>query len=186
MDGRSPGSLSRRDVLKLAGGAGVVGAGAVAANGLLAGEDAATTAVEDERARELAEAFAPDLYYDEYEEWYVTDPRPYEAEADGDVVVDGKAAYDGYSRAFDEQGEPPRRVVFYNVRRYEDSPLAVVQYWMYAAFDQFSANFHWHDWELLQVFLDLDTGEPQLYVASAHSRNVPNNEFLDPDPDRQR
>jgi len=185
MDGRSPGSLSRRDVLKLAGGAGVVGAGAVAANGLLAGEDAATTAVEDERARELAEAFAPDLYYDEYEEWYVTDPRPYEAEADGDVVVDGKAAYDGYSRAFDEQGEPPRRVVFYNVRRYEDSPLAVVQYWMYAAFDQFSANFHWHDWELLQVFLDLDTGEPQLYVASAHSRNVPNNEFLDPDPDRQ-
>jgi hypothetical protein len=178
-------SLTRRDALKLAGGAGAVGVGAVAGNRLLAGEDAPTTGVDDDRARELAERFAPDLYYDEYEEWYVTDPRPYETDRDGETVVDGKAAFDGYSREFDERGEPPRRVVFYHVRRYEDSPLAAVQFWMYSAFDQFSTNFHWHDWELLQVFVDLETGEPQLYVASAHSRSVPNNEFLDPDPDRR-
>ncbi|QLD89402.1 hypothetical protein HWV07_10320 [Natronomonas salina] len=185
MEPPSPGSLSRRDALKLAGGAGVLGVGAVAGDRLLAGEDAPTTSVEDDRARELAEAFAPDVYYDEYEEWYVTDPRPYETDRDGEVVVDGKAAYDGYSRDFDEGGEPPRRVVFYHVQRYEDSPLAVVQYWLYSAFDQFTTNFHWHDWELLQVFVDLETEEPQLYVASAHSRSVPNNEFLDPDPDRR-
>lgn len=185
MDPPSPGTLSRRGALKLAGGAGVLGVGAVAGDRLLAGEDAPTTSVEDARARELAESFAPDVYYDEYEEWYVTDPRPYETEADGEVVVDGKAAYDGYSREFDERGEPPRRVVFYHVRRYEDSPLAVVQYWLYSAFDQFTTNFHWHDWELLQVFVDLETEQPQLYVASAHSRSVPNNEFLDPDPDRR-
>jgi hypothetical protein len=185
MDIPSPGSLSRRDALKLAGGAGVVGVGAVAGNRLLAGEDAPTTGVADDRARELAERFAPDLYYDEYEEWYVTDPRPYETDRDGRTVVDGKAALDGYSRALDEAEEPPRRVVFYHVLQYESSSLAVVQYWLYLAFDQFSMNFHWHDWELLQVFVDLETGEPQLYAASAHSRSVPNNEFLDPDGGRQ-
>jgi len=37
---------------------------------------------------------------------------------------------------------------------------------------------------VLHVFVDLDTGDPQLYVASSsHPRSVPNNEFLDPNPD---
>ncbi|PSQ32409.1 hypothetical protein BRD09_03610 [Halobacteriales archaeon SW_10_68_16] len=61
-----------------------------------------------------------------------------------------------------------------------------VQYWLYSAFDQFATNFHWHDWEALYVFVDTDTGEPQLYVASSHSRKVPNNEFLDPETDVPR
>jgi hypothetical protein len=74
-------------------------------------------------------------------------------------------------------------VVFYNVVGYADSPLSVVQYWFYAAFDQFTTNFHWHDWEVLHVFVDTDSDEPQLFVASSHSRRVPNNEFLDPDPE---
>ncbi|MFC6787989.1 hypothetical protein ACFQFD_18880 [Halobaculum halobium] len=67
----------------------------------------------------------------------------------------------------------------------------MVQYWFYSAFDQFSVNFHWHDWEVLHVFLDVgegsgdpETGDPTLLVASAHSRKVPNNEFLDPETDR--
>jgi len=93
-------------------------------------------------------------------------------------------AFDGYHERYDEAGEPPNpTVVFYNGVQYEDSPLAVVQFWLYSAFDQFTANFHWHDWEVLHVFVDLDTGDPQLYVASSHSRSVPNNEFLDPNPD---
>ncbi len=37
--------------------------------------DADTTEVEADTARELAERFAPTLYFDEYEEWYPTDPR---------------------------------------------------------------------------------------------------------------
>jgi len=57
----------------------------------------------------------------------------------------------------------------------------VVQFWFYSVFDQFTTNFHWHDWEVMHVFVDTETDEPQLYVASSHSRNVPNNEFLDPD-----
>jgi hypothetical protein len=59
----------------------------------------------------------------------------------------------------------------------------VIQFWFYSVFDQFSANFHWHDWEVFHVFLDTDEDDPKLYVASSHSRTVPNNEFLDPDPD---
>ncbi|MFC7175961.1 hypothetical protein [Halosegnis marinus] len=74
--------------------------------------------------------------------------------------------------------------------------LVAVQYWMYYAFDQFTVNFHWHDWELLQVFVDVGVErggtpesasggtasdpEPVLLSASSHSRKVPNNEFLDP------
>ncbi len=69
---------------------------------------------------------------------------------------------------------------------YDESPLAVVQFCFYSVFDQFTTDFHWHDWELLQVFVDSDTGEPQLHVASSHSRKVPNNEFLDPERTRPR
>jgi hypothetical protein len=76
---------------------------------------------------------------------------------------------------------PPSPTVFYNGRRYRDSPLGVIQFWWYAAFDQLTTNFHWHDWEALHVFVDAESEAAQLYVASAHSRSIPNNEFIDPE-----
>lgn len=179
--------MDRRTVL----GA-VAGASATALAGCSAferGADATTTAVPAARARELAERFAPTLYFDAAERWFPTDPRPYERERDGETVVDGFAALDGYTERFDPEA-PPDPAVFYNAVTYEDSPLAVVQYWFYAAFDQFTTNFHWHDWEVLHVYVDTAEGdgtpadgadEPVLYVASSHSRSVPNNEYLDPD-----
>ncbi|WP_246988656.1 hypothetical protein [Halorientalis marina] len=166
--------------------AGLAGGGMASLAGcplLERGDDGATAEVTDERARDLAERFAPSMYFDRNEPWFPTDPRAYESEADGETVVDGFDALDGY--VADWTGDvPPEPTVFYHVVEYADSPLAVVQFWFYSAFDQFTTNFHWHDWELLQVFVDTETGEPQLYVASSHSRSVPNNEFLDPDPDR--
>ena len=173
--------LTRRQLLA---GVGVGAAGTVGAVALGAfdrGSDAPTTDLDDEESRRLAERFAPVYYFDAFEEWFPTDPRPYEREVDGEPVVDGFAAFDGYTKRFREAGEPPAPTVFYRVVGYEDSSLAAVQYWWYAAFDQFSVNFHWHDWELTQVFVDRETDEPRLFVASAHSRKVPNNEFLDPD-----
>ena len=163
----------------------LAGAGSAAVAGCSGSEpsDAATTGLDPDRLDELAARFAPTLYFDAAEPWYPTDPRPYASEADGETVVDGFDAFDGYHERYDEAGEPPDPTVFYNGMRYEDSPLAVVQFWLYSAFDQFTANFHWHDWEVLHVFVDLDSGDPQLYVASSHSRSVPNNEFLDPDPE---
>jgi len=170
----------------------VAGASATALAGCGAferGADATTTAVPADRARELAERFAPTLYFDAAERWFPTDPRPYERERDGETVVDGFAALDGYTDRFDP-GAPPDPAVFYNAVAYEDSQLAVVQYWFYSAFDQFTTNFHWHDWEVLHVYVDTSGGdgtpadgadEPLLYVASSHSRSVPNNEYLDPD-----
>ncbi|AZQ15826.1 hypothetical protein [Halorubrum sp. PV6] len=146
-------------------------------------DDAETRALDAERLDELAARFAPTLYFDAAEPWFPTDPRPYATEEDGETVVDGFAAFDGYHERYDAAGEPPDPTVFYNGVRYANSPLAVVQFWLYSAFDQFTTNFHWHDWEVLHVFVDLDTGDPQLYVASSHSRSVPNNEFLDPDPE---
>ena len=175
-------SLDRRALLGgLAGGGLASLAGCSLFEG---GDDAATADIEDDRARTLAEEFAPTLYFDREEKWFPTDPRPYESEQGGETVVDGFEALNGYVRR-GGGGDPPDSRAFYHVVEYEDSPLAVVQYWFYSAFDQFTTNFHWHDWELLQVFVDTETGDPQLYVASAHSRSVPNNEFLDPDPDRQ-
>jgi hypothetical protein len=174
-------AVSRRALLRSVGGAGVASlAGCAGGDG---GIDARATEAPDDEARRLAERFAPTLYFDAAERWFPTDPRPYESERDGRTVVDGFDAFDGYTRRFESATDPPDPTVFYRAVRYEESPLAVVQYWLYSPFDQFTTNFHWHDWELLQVFVDTETGDPQLYVASAHSRKIPNNEFLDPEPE---
>ena len=176
-------SVTRRSVLA---GVGTAAAASMAGCSLFdRADDGDTSAIDDDRAAALAEEYAPTLYFDENEQWFPTDPRPFESELDGDTVVDGFDALDGY---VDRGGadDPPAPTGFYNVVEYEESPLAVVQYWFYSAFDQFTTNFHWHDWELLQVFVDTDTEETQLHVASSHSRKVPNNEFLDPDRTRPR
>ena len=174
-------TLDRRALL-----AGLASAGTVGAAGCSAltdrGADAETTETDPDVANELATQFAPTVYFDEAEPWFPTDPRPYVTEPDGDPIVDGFDAMNGYHERLADAGEPPNRTVFYNTVQYEDSPLTVVQFWMYAAFDQFTGNFHWHDWEVLHVFVDTETDEPQLYVASSHSTRVPNNEFLDPEP----
>jgi hypothetical protein len=173
-------TLGRRAML-----AGVASGAATSLAGcslLQSAPDGDTAAVDADRAKELAERFAPTLYFDQRERWFPTDPRPYESESDGDTIVDGFDALNGYV----EDGgrdDPPEPRAFYNVLQYEDSSLAVVQFWFYSVFDQFTTNFHWHDWELLQVFVDTDDDDPQLYVASSHSRKVPNNEYLDPDVD---
>ncbi|WP_336134908.1 hypothetical protein [Natronomonas amylolytica] len=176
----NPREWTRRQLLAVLGAGGLGGA-AVGGRMLSDPEDAETSSVDEAESRALAEQFAPEVYYDRYEKWFMTDPRPYTTDRDGETVVDGFAALNDYTRAFEEAGEPPESVVFYNAVQYEDSPLAVVQYWMYSAFDQFATNFHWHDWEVLHVFVDTETEEVQLYVASAHSRKIPNNEYLDPD-----
>jgi hypothetical protein len=174
--------LTRRQLLAIAAGTGTAGvAGAYGLGAFDRDADASTTEMSDERSRELAEQFAPVYYFDAFEKWFPTDPRPYESEADGDPVVDGFDALEGYTERFREAEAPPNPTVFYRVVSYEGSPLAAVQYWWYAAFDQFSVNFHWHDWEVTQVFVDVESGEPKLFVASSHSRKVPNNEFLDPE-----
>ena len=173
--------LSRRTLLAALGG---VGTSALAGCSFTDREpDGETTTTDPDAARRLAERFAPTLYFDRAEPWLPTDPRPYASEQDGESIVDGFDALDGYHEQYAASGEPPNPTVFYNAVEYDDSPLAVVQFWMYSAFDQFSTNFHWHDWEVLHVFVDTDTGRPQLYVASSHSRKVPNNEFLDPEPE---
>ena len=175
--------VDRRTVLAAVGSAGATAlAGCTVFS---SGDDAETTELSDERARELAEQFAPTLYFDANEKWFPTDPSTYESQQDGETVVDGFDAFDGYTAAANDRAEPPEPTLFYHAVEYDESPLAVVQFWYYSAFDQFTTNFHWHDWEVLHVFVDTDSGEPQLYVASSHSGRVPNNEFLDPDPNQQ-
>lgn len=175
-------TLSRRETLRALAGAATVGAvplaGCSSSDGLPS--DAPTSPLDAERSRELAERFAPTWYFDTHERWFPTDPRPYTSEADGETVVDGFDALDGYTERFRAEGAPPEPTIFYQGLQYRDSSLGVIQWWAYSAFDQFTTNFHWHDWEVLHAFVDLETETPQLYVASAHSRRVPNNEHLDP------
>jgi len=179
--------IGRRGVL--AGGAVALGgAGAYALTRESGGEPAvqtegAPTAVDDDgRSAGLAARFAPDLHFDARERWFPTDPLRYASDRDGERVVDGFDALDGYTDEFD--GDPPAPTVYYRVVEYPDDPLAVVQYWLYSAFDQFTTNFHPHDWELLQTFVDTDADRAVCHAASAHSRAVPNNEYLDPDAER--
>ena len=186
------GSIDRRTLLRTVAG---VGATAMAGcPGMSRESDGPTVQVtdgngteeqsdEDEPYLDLVRTYAPTLYFDTDERWFPTDPRPYASERDGEQIVDGFDALDGYHAEYDP-GNPPAPTVFYNVVAYEDSPLVALQYWLYSAFDQFTTNFHWHDWEVLHVFVDTESGDPQLYVASSHSRRVPNNEFLDPEPER--
>jgi hypothetical protein len=176
--------VDRRTVLGAVAGAGAASLAGCSSGAGDDGGNATATEVPGNEARDLAERFAPTLYFDAAERWFPTDPRGYESERDGETVVNGFDALDGYAERARESDTPPDPTVFYRAVRYEDSPLAAVQFWYYSAFDQFTTNFHWHDWELLQVFVDTDSGEPQLHVASSHSRKVPNNEFLDPDPER--
>ena len=124
--------------------------------------------------------YAPDLYFGALEKWYPTDPRQYAIETVGGSVVDGYTALNEYTAAFGRTGTPPAPTVFYRVVEAADG-VDAIQYWCYSVFDQFTVNFHWHDWELLQVFVDRETDTPLLISASAHSRASPNNEFLDPD-----
>ncbi|MDF9745567.1 hypothetical protein [Natrinema salsiterrestre] len=172
--------LNRRTVLGAM--AGLSGTALAGCSAFEQGDDGETNQLDDETARELATRFAPTLYFDSREPWFPTDPEPYTSERDGETIVDGFDAFDGYHERYSD-GEPPNPTVLYHAVEYEESPLAVVQFWCYSAFDQFTTNFHWHDWEVLHVFVDTETDEPQLYVASSHSRKVPNNEFLDPDPE---
>ncbi len=182
MPNEGPHGVTRRRFLATVGTA--AGAASLAGCSMIGQDDSSTTkAMGEDRARGLAERFAPTLYFDEYEKWFPTDPRPYEVERDGETVVDGLAALDGYTDRAGAAEDPPDPTVFYHGVEYEESPLAVVQFWFYSVFDQFTTNFHWHDWEVLHVFVDTESGDPQLYVASSHSGRVPNNEFLDPDPE---
>ncbi|WP_336024547.1 hypothetical protein [Halobellus salinisoli] len=174
-------SVDRRTLLATLAGAGV---GSLAGCSMFDREpDGPTTEADPDYAELLATRFAPTLFFDAAEPWLPTDPRPYASERDGETIVDGFDALDGYHERYAEAGDPPDPTVFYHVLEYEDSPLAVVQFWLYSTFDQFTTNFHWHDWEVLHVFVDTETDRPQLYVASSHSQRVPNNEFLDPDPE---
>jgi hypothetical protein len=173
-------SFDRRTVLGALAGA---GAASLAGCSLFqSGSDADTTPVPADEARELAVRFAPTLYFDRDEEWFPTDPRRYTSQRDGETVVDGFDAFNGYieRREQDDVAAPPDPTAFYNAVSYDGSPLTVVQFWFYAVFDQFTTNFHWHDWEVLHVFVDQEADAPVLYVASSHSTKVPNNEFLDP------
>jgi hypothetical protein len=175
------GDLSRRKLLAGVGGVAVLGGGAAA---MFGGETSVPNPSDivrpdPETARDFADAFAPTLYFGAGERWFPTDPRRYESQQDGETVVRGFDALDGYTKEFEQSGDPPAPTVFYNVVEVTDR-LTVVQHWFYSAFDQFTTNFHWHDWELLQTFVDTETNTPKLYCASAHSRKVPNNEFLDP------
>ncbi len=135
---------------------------------------------ETDRVPSIIRRYAPDLYFGRRERWFPTDPRRYTSVTDGRTVVDGFDALAGYSREFRSTGGPPRPTVFYRVVPVDDSVVAL-QYWFYSVFDQFSVNFHWHDWELLQVFVDTQTAAVRLLVASSHARRCPNNEYLHPD-----
>ncbi|WP_224449160.1 hypothetical protein [Haloprofundus salilacus] len=191
------GGVERRDLLKLGALTLAVGGGTAVGAMLSADQDreglgptespptaSSKESTAESEHRALAEQFAPDLYFDVRELWYPTDPRRYISERGGETVVDGFDALDGYTKDRREAEAPPAPTVFYNVVDYRDSSLSVVQYWLYSAFDQFTTNFHWHDWELFQVFVNGDTGDPVLYTGSAHSKSVPNNEFVDPEADR--
>ncbi|WP_089672287.1 hypothetical protein [Halohasta litchfieldiae] len=176
---------SRRRVLTYAalaalGGTGIAGAWTLSQPDAPSDPAPAPPEAIPESVPELVARHAPDLYFGALEKWFPTDPQQYAIETVGGSVVDGYTALNGYTTAFNNAGTPPDPVVFYRVVEAAEG-VDAIQYWMYSVFDQFTVNFHWHDWELLQVFVDRETGTPLLLSASAHSRASPNNEFLDPD-----
>jgi len=92
-DRESP-STTRRAVL--AGAAGGVASSLAGCSLLESGADGDTAGVDDDRALELAERFAPTIRFDSRERWFPTDPRQFERDRDGDTVVDGFDALNEY------------------------------------------------------------------------------------------
>jgi hypothetical protein len=90
----------RRTFLKTSGALGTAGIAALAGCSFFdRGDDGETNEVEGERARNLAEEYAPALYFDSDEKWFPTDPRQFESEQDGTAIVDGFDAFNGYVEA---------------------------------------------------------------------------------------
>jgi hypothetical protein len=111
--------VDRRTVLAAAASG---AATSLASCGMLEADDDADTAdVGDDRARELAERFAPTLRFDSRERWFPNDPRQFESDRDGDTVVGGFDALNGYVEAGGYE-DPPEPRVFYNVLEYANSP----------------------------------------------------------------
>ena len=96
--------VDRRTVLGALAGA---GSAAVAGCSGSEPDDAPTTGADSDRLDGLAARFAPTLFFDAAEPWFPTDPRPYAVEEDGETVVDGFEAFDGYHERYDEAGAPP-------------------------------------------------------------------------------
>lgn len=117
----------------------------------------------------MVKRYPPDLYFGALERWYPTDHRQYVVETEGGPAVDGFTALEAYSRVFKETGNPPGPVVFYRV--VEAAPgIDAIQYGFYSVFDQFTVNFHWHDWELFQVFVD-QNDRPGAYRVTPETLN---------------
>ncbi|MFB6299555.1 MAG: hypothetical protein ABEH65_04775 [Halobacteriales archaeon] len=188
--------ISRRQLLWLGGGAAVLGGAGIGVASVFDDEtndgevtpdgtdtpgdpDPTTTTEATADVPPLVEQYAPRLYFDANERWFPTDPRLFDPERNEENVIRGIDALNEYTERR-RNGSMPDPSVFYHVVELSAELLAI-QYWMYSVFDQFSVNFHWHDWELLQVFVDRSSEEAVMVAASAHARKIPNNEFLDPD-----
>ncbi len=183
-DPGEPGSRRRRRILAGAGLLGVLGIGGVAGYRRLLDHpepsNELVSTIPDDELRELAHRYAPDLHFDRREQWFPTDPSRYATDRDEGTIVNGFEALRAYTREYHELGRPPSPIVYWHAHDATANVFAI-QYWQYLVFDQFTVNFHWHDWELVQVFIDAETRRPVLVSASAHSRSSPNNEYVEPD-----
>lgn len=179
----------RRWILRSLGLLGLIGAGGAAGYRIFANSpepsDDLVNGMSQDELRDIAARYAPDFHFDRREKWFPTDALRYSTERDGETIVDGFHALTEYTRDFHERGQPPAPTVYWHAHDATET-VFVIQYWMYSVFDQFTVNFHWHDWELVQVFIEAETLEPVLISASAHSRASPNNEFIEPNLSRGR
>lgn len=72
--------------------------------------DTETAQLDEDAARALAERFAPTLYFDSREPWFPTDPRPYASERDGQTVITGFDALEGYHERANDRGNADRQL----------------------------------------------------------------------------
>lgn len=114
--------------------------------------------------------YAPNLWFDSTEELYPTSPFFDDGDLSGE---DNKNDY--YALSFDQKKD--NFVVYHHTVDTGDE--IVYEYWFYYAYNNWT-NQHYHDWETVYVFVDKSTGEVTRAVASAHTDEIPNNVFENP------
>ncbi|MBE0516330.1 MAG: carboxypeptidase regulatory-like domain-containing protein [Methanophagales archaeon] len=117
-----------------------------------------------------ASKYAPNLWFGSTEELYPTSPFFDDEDLSGE---DNKNDY--YALSLDEKMD--NFTIYYHTVDAGDE--IVYEYWFYYAFNDF-VNKHYHDWETVYVFVDKSTEEVTRVVASAHTKEFPNNVLENP------
>ncbi|WAC05253.1 MAG: PKD domain-containing protein [Methanoregula sp.] len=128
-------------------------------------------------APEDVKRYAPNLWFEDSENYYPINPFFYVNDFD---KINGENGKNSYLAMTKDQKINNITVLYHVDERIPDTK--VYEYWFYYPFNDF-LDQHYHDWETVFVFVDKTSGSVKKVVASSHSDWDPNNVLDNPGKD---